>query len=43
MTSMSLESVENLIIGAGIAGLGAAHELRSNEKIRVVLESSYSY
>ena len=40
---MSVERVENLIIGAGIAGLGAAHEFRRNNQSCLVLERNSSY
>ena len=43
MMSMSVERVENLIIGAGIAGLGAAHEFKRNNQSCVILSTSDSY
>ena len=43
MTSMSFMRVENLIIGAGIAGLGAGYELQKGNKDCVIIERNDSY
>ena len=40
---MGIEKVENLIIGAGIAGLGAGYELRRKNKDCVIIERNDSY
>lgn len=40
---MIIKKIDNLIIGAGITGLGAAHELKRNKKKCVILERNSCY